>query len=66
MRYLPLTLPSDPTARARRVAFERDQGGTIYLRPDTTHVLARETWPPMTPALPVLPDDRTGWIEIAA
>lgn len=66
MTYLPLTLPSDPAARATRIAFERAQGGVIYERPDTTHVLARETWPPMTPTLPTLPTDRTGWIEIAA
>ena len=66
MTYVVLTLPADPTARARRVAFERAQGGTIYLRPDTTHVLARESWPLMTPPLPALPADRTGWVEIAA
>lgn len=66
MHYLAITLPSDPTARTARIAFERGQGGTIYLRPDTTHVLARETWPPMARGLTPLPDDRTGWIEIAA
>jgi len=62
--YYPLTLPTDPTARARRLAFERAQDGTIYQRPDGSHVLARTTWPPMTPTLPALPDNRTGWTEI--
>ena len=66
MTYLVINLPSDPSARTARAAFERAQGGTIYLRPDTTHVLARESWPLMTPPLPELPDDRTGWVEIAA
>lgn len=66
MTYLAITLPTDPDLRSRRVAFERSQGGVIYLRPDTTHVLARESWPLMTPPLPTLPADRTGWVEIAA
>lgn len=47
-------------------AVERAQGGHVYQRPDGTHVLARTTWPPMTPPLPTLPADRTGWVEIAA
>ena len=64
MTYLALTLPTDPTARAARVAFERTQGGVIYRRPDAVHVLAREVWPPMTHSLPTLPSERTGWIEV--
>lgn len=64
MTYYPLTLPTDPTARARRLAFERAQGGHVYQRPDGTHVLARTTWPPMTPPLPTLPEDLSGWTEI--
>lgn len=64
MTYYSLTLPSDPALRAARIAFERGRGGTIYQRPDGSHVLARTTWPPMTPTLPALPDNRTGWTEI--
>jgi len=61
--YLVINLPSDPSARTARVAFERAQG-RVYQRPDGSHVLARETWPPMTHSLPTLPSERTGWIEV--
>lgn len=64
MTYLPLTLPTDPTARARRITFERAQGGHIYQRPDGSYVLARETWPmPSSPGTTILsiPGD---WTEI--
>lgn len=64
MTYLAITLPTDPSARAARVAFERAQGGHVYQRPDGSHVLARMAWPPMTPTLPALPANRTGWTEI--
>ena len=66
MHYLVITLPSDTAARTARVAFERAQGGRVYQRPDGSHVLARDSWPPMTRGLTPLPDDRTGWVEIAA
>lgn len=67
MTYLVITLPSDTAARTDRVAFERAQGGRVYQRPDGSHVLARETWPPPAPARPALPDPLPAdWTEITS
>lgn len=64
MTYLVINLPSDPSARTARAAFERAQG-RVYQRPDGSHVLARETWPPPAPARPALPDPLPAdWIEL--
>ena len=62
MTYLVITLPGNSTAR---VAFERAQSGRVYQRPDGSHVLARETWPPPAPARPALPDPLPAdWTEV--
>lgn len=65
MRYLVTTLPADPSVRARRIAHERAQGGTLYTRPDGSVVIVRASWPfpSSLVTLDAIPGD---WIELTA
>lgn len=66
MTYYSLTLPTDPIARAARIAFERGRGGTIYQRPDGSVVLVRTSWPFPPPALVDLVSVPADWTEITS
>lgn len=66
-KYLAITIETDPVLRATRLAFERDQGGRIYRRPDGSHVVVRPDgapWPPYSAPQPAPDDlDAAGWVE---
>lgn len=64
MKYIVIDLPTDPTARTRRLVFEGGQGGRIYQRPDGTCVLVRSAWPLLSPALVDLASVPADWAEV--
>lgn len=66
MRYLATTLPAAPAARARRIAHERAQGGTLYTRPGGSIVLVRASWPFPSSALVSIDAIPGDWTEITA
>jgi ABC-type sulfate transport system substrate-binding protein len=66
MRYLVTTLPADPSVRARRIAHERAQGGTLYTRPDGSVVIVRASWPFPSSSLVTLDAILGDWTEITA
>lgn len=66
MKYLALTLPTDPTERATRITFERSQGGTFYQRPDSSVVLVRTSWPFPSASLVSLDTIPGDWVELTS
>lgn len=66
MRYLVTTLPAVPAARARRIAYERALGGTLYTRPGGSVVIVRASWPFPSSALVSIDAIPGDWIELTA
>lgn len=64
MKYFVTDLPTDPTQRATRIAFERAQCGTLYRRPDGSVVLVRASWPFPSASLIAIEAVPGDWVEI--
>lgn len=66
MTYATVTLPSDPVARARRIAHEHTVNGILYMRPDGAIAVVRTSWPYPSSSLVSLSALPNDWVEITA